>query len=220
MIIFSAIKNNGKMKKWSIGTAICFVVFIGGIFMPNAPVTSPAVVSSPQKTPEQIATENSKVKQDDAARVAALSKEKADADAKIKAEEEAKNLPKVNFSGSVDPAIAQKGDKVLIKVDVENLDESKSIDGIKLLFSDKKFLEQGLIIVNVMSGGVQDGRAFNWKSEATNIPPKGKRSYQIVAQANTPGTYESIIQVESPSFQIYSDPEGNSELSAKLVVLN
>lgn len=128
---------------------------------------------------------------------------------------------KVNIAGAVTPSIAQKGEKVIIKIDVENLDANKTIDGVRLLFSDMKFLDQGLIIVNVMSGGIQDGRAFVWQGEMANIPPKGKRSYQIVAQANNPGTYQSIINIKSPSTGLpYSDPEGNEELNAKLVVLN
>ena len=37
------------------------------------------------------------------------------------------------------------------------------------------------------------------------IPPcKGKRSFQIVTQANTPGQYESVITVRSLNGQFFS----------------
>ena len=212
--------NDPLMRKYILLAALAmFVLFFvfanldsGNNVKPAISPSTPTVIA-PEKTPEQLAkeTEDAKVK----------AAAEADAAAKIKAAEEAKKLPKVNIAGSVTPTVAQKGDKVVIKIDVENLDSSKTIDGIKLLFSDTKFLEQGLVIVNVMSGGIQNGRAFVWQLEGAKIPPKEKRSYQIVAQANTPGTYQSIIQIKPPSTgQVYSDPEGNEELNAKLVVLN
>lgn len=135
--------------------------------------------------------------------------------------EAAKELPKVNFTGQITPTVAQKGSKVVIRVDVENLDKEKTIENVRLLFSDSDFLEQGLIIANVMSGGQQDGRAFLWQNEGMKIKPGEKRSFQIVAQANKPGKYQSIIQIkDAKSSKDYKDTSNNSELVAKLTVLN
>lgn len=128
--------------------------------------------------------------------------------------------PKISISGSITPTVAQKGTKVVIKIDVENKDPQRSIDGVRILFSNKDFLEKGLIIVNVMSGGTQDGRAFVWQNEGMKIPPNEKRSFQIVAQANVPGTYQSVINVLTPSSSYYTYEGDNSELVAKLSVLN
>ncbi|MDD4600437.1 hypothetical protein SDC9_05966 [bioreactor metagenome] len=135
--------------------------------------------------------------------------------------EATKELPKINFTGQINPTVAQKGSKVVIRIDVENLDKEKTIDNVRLLFSDSDFLEQGLIIVNVMSGGQQDGRAFVWQNEGMKMKPGEKRSFQIVAQANKPGKYQSIIQIkDAKSSKEYKDPSNNSELVAKLTVLN
>jgi hypothetical protein len=128
---------------------------------------------------------------------------------------------KLDFAGSIDPMIATIGDKVVIKIDIQNLDTLKTLDATRILFSDTKFLNNGLIIVNVMSGGIQDGRSFKWINDGMKIPPLEKRSFQIVAQANKPGKYESIIQITPIEGGLpYEDSYGNSELVAKLTVLN
>lgn len=123
--------------------------------------------------------------------------------------------PKVDFSGWVEPPVASTGEKVIIHFDVENLSEDQSLNGMRILFANSRFLTEGLVIVNVMSGGVQDGRAFEWSME---IPAKEKRSYQIVAYANEVGNYESVITLQSDGHWL-EDPEGNSELLAKLTVV-
>lgn len=129
------------------------------------------------------------------------------------------SLVKINFNGSITPTVVKAGEKVVIAVQVENLDGSKTIDGIRLLFSNTKFLEDGLTIVNIMSGGVQDGRSFKWQNEGMKIAPKEKRTFQIVAKANKPGAYSSIIQIKPiDGIKNYSDPDGNEELNAKFTV--
>jgi len=40
MIVVSAIKKTGKVKKWAIGIAICFVGFIVAVSMPSSPTPS------------------------------------------------------------------------------------------------------------------------------------------------------------------------------------
>lgn len=136
-------------------------------------------------------------------------------------EEVKNNLPKIKFAGQVNPVVVTRGSKVVIKIDVENLDKEKTIDNIRLLFSDSDFLEQGLVIVNVMSGGQQDGRAFVWQNELAKIKPGEKRSFQIVAQANKPGKYNSVISIKDvKSGKIYEELNGNAELVANLTVLN
>ncbi len=130
-------------------------------------------------------------------------------------------LPKVEFAGQVSPRVAARGDKVIIRIDVKNLDSSRTIEGLRILFSSSDFLDEGLAIVNVMSGGIQDGRAFVWQNEGTKIPPREQRSFQIVGKANRPGKYESIIQIKDQrTAQVYEDPQGNSELVAKLTVMH
>ena len=154
---------------------------------------------------------------------------KAEEDAEKKAKEEQKELktstmkgelPKINFSGEVSPSLATKGEKVVIKIDIENLSDKVTIDDVRLLFSDKSFVSEGLTVVNIMSGGQQDtDRSFTWKGvPLMEVPPKEKRSFQIVTQAKNPGNYKSIISIKSNS-KVFSDPEGNEELTAKLVVL-
>ena len=64
MIVVSAIKKTGKIKKWTIGTAVCFVVFIVAVAMPSdqatpsAPTTTTAV--EPQKQEEVKLSETDK----------------------------------------------------------------------------------------------------------------------------------------------------------------
>jgi hypothetical protein len=128
-------------------------------------------------------------------------------------------LVKISFNGAITPNVVKSGEKVVIAVTVENLDDAKTIENVRLLFSSSSFLNDGLAIVNVMSQGTQDGRSFTWQSDLTKIPPKEKRTFQIVATANKPGTYTSIIQIKPASgTQNYSDNEGNEELNAKIVV--
>lgn len=129
-------------------------------------------------------------------------------------------LQKINFQGSINPSVARVGDVVLIKVEVENLG-NKPINDIKLLFSDKSFIEKGLTITNVMDSGTQDGRGFKWNNDIMRIPPKEKRTFQISAKANKPGKYETIIQIKpmnATGMETYSDSSGNEELKAKMVV--
>ncbi|MGE4273300.1 MAG: cell envelope integrity protein TolA [Desulfitobacterium sp.] len=63
MIIVSAIKKNGKVKKWGIGIGVCFALFIVGVAIsPSEPSATtskdPAKEAAPaEKTPEQIAQE-------------------------------------------------------------------------------------------------------------------------------------------------------------------
>jgi hypothetical protein len=128
-------------------------------------------------------------------------------------------LVKISFDGSITPNVVKSGEKVVIAVTVENLDDAKTIENVRLLFSSSSFLNDGLAIVNVMSQGTQDGRSFTWQSDLTKIPPKEKRTFQIVATANKPGTYTSVIQIKPASgTQNYSDNDGNEELNAKIVV--
>ncbi|HBJ2612298.1 TPA: hypothetical protein LA742_000714 [Clostridium botulinum] len=129
-------------------------------------------------------------------------------------------LQEINFQGSINPSVSRVGDTVLIKVEVENLGD-KPINDIKLLFSNKNFIEEGLTITNVMDNGIQDGRGFKWNNDIMKIPPKEKRTFQISAKANKPGKYETIIQIKpmnATGMEIYSDPSGNEELKAKMVV--
>lgn len=127
-------------------------------------------------------------------------------------------LPKIEFSGKVEPALTKKGEKVVITFDVTNTDESKTIEGMRILFANEDFLKKGLVIVNVMSGGQQDGRAFQWTNDLMKIAPKGKRSFVIVATANEPGNYESVVTFRSPTLTTTFDDQGQ-ELKAKLTVL-
>lgn len=124
--------------------------------------------------------------------------------------------PKIDFSGTVDPSFVQQGEKVVITFTIENLDETQTIEGMRILFANKAFLEKGLTIVNVMSGGAYHGRAFEWKNDLMGIPPKEKRNFVIVATANQPGRYESAVTFLNPTG---TKPfEAEEELKATLIV--
>lgn len=186
-------KQLGKKEVWAIIGVIAifiYIIFIADNFNSSS---SPTPTSQPEvKTVAEIPKNEQK-------------------------EVEAK-LPKINFTGEVKPSIAKIGEKVVIRVDIENLSDTETINEVRLLFSDDNFLNQGLVITNIMNGGKQDGRSFLWKdNDLMNIPPKQKRSFNIIANANKAGNYKSIISIKKGS-QIYSDPEGNEELVAKLVV--
>ena len=141
----------------------------------------------------------------------------AEKEAQEKKEEEAMKLPVINFTGKIDPSVANVGDKVVISVTIENTDSKKTIKGIKLLFSDKSFISEGLTIVNIMNGGQQDGRSFIWSME---IPPKESRTFNIVCAATNTGNYETVIDIiEADGFQTYHDKNGNEELHAKLAIV-
>lgn len=125
----------------------------------------------------------------------------------------------IDVTGKVEPSIATKGEKVVITIEVTNLDKTQPINGMRILFADSSFIDKGLSIVNVMSGGTQDGRAFVWNNELMKIPPKEKRDFVIVAKANETGSYESTITFGTPSspnsiMYDYFD----QELKAKLIV--
>lgn len=138
--------------------------------------------------------------------------ENAEAEAK-KVQEE---MPKINFKGVINPQLAQRGEKVVITVEIENTDNNKTIKGIKMIFSNKNLLEKGLVITNIMNGGTRDGRDVFWNIE---IPPKEKRAFNIVASANEPGEYETAITFgEYNGFVNYQSPDGKDELDGKLVV--
>lgn len=134
----------------------------------------------------------------------------------VKQEVKEEPLNKINFNGSIDPTTVKTGKKIVVAVEVENLDETKPINGIRLLFSNSKFLEDGLTIANIMNGGVQDGRSVKWNIQ---IPPKEKRAFQIIGKANKVGSYESVIQIKPiEGTKTYSDKDGNEELNAKFTV--
>lgn len=138
-------------------------------------------------------------------------------EAQEKEEEEATKLPVINFTGKIDPSVANVGDKVVIAVTIENTDSKKTIQGIKLIFSDKSFISEGLTIVNIMNGGQQQGRSFIWSME---IPPKESRTFNIVCAATNAGNYETVISIiEADGLQSYRDQNGNEELNAKLVIV-
>ncbi|QAT40833.1 hypothetical protein [Clostridium sp. JN-9] len=139
---------------------------------------------------------------------------------KAKEQAEAKKIqeemPKINFTGKINPQIAKTGEKVVISVEIENTSKNKSIKGIKLVFSNKDLLEKGLVITNIMNGGTKNGRDINWNIE---IPPKEKRTFNIIASANEPGEYETVITFgEYNGFVYYQSPDGNDELDGKLIV--
>lgn len=126
--------------------------------------------------------------------------------------------PKVDFTGKVEPSTARKGQKVVMTIEVTNQDNSKTIDGMRILFANEDFVKKGLVITNVMSGGVQDGRAFEWTNSLMQIKPGEKRDFVIVAQANVPGNYESVVTLVNPTGKTAFDDQ-NQELKAKLTVL-
>ncbi|MZK51866.1 hypothetical protein [Clostridium beijerinckii] len=154
---------------------------------------------------------------------AALAQEKQEKEAaekKEKEQAEAKKIqeaiPKINFTGKINPQIVQSGGKVVISVEIENTSVDTTIKGIKLLFSNKNILDKGLVITNIMNGGVRDDRKINWNIE---IPPKEKRTFNIVATANEPGEYETAITFGEYNGSVYyKSPDGNEELDGKLVV--
>lgn len=211
----------GKIKRKKIGlifgiAIIAFFVIFGMIIDTNKQTQS----NTNEKAAEQ-KTEPKQLSPEEQAK-------KAEEDSKKKAEEEQKELktstmkgelPKINFSGEILPSLATKGEKVVVKIDIENLSDKVTIDDVRLLFSDKSFISEGLTVVNIMSGGQQDtDRSFTWKGVSLmEVPPKEKRSFQIITQAKNLGSYKSIISIKSNS-KVFSDPEGNEELTAKLVV--
>lgn len=229
---FSPLFKNKLSKGWIrlvFGIAsIAFFVMFGMATDSNKQTQS--------NTNEKVAEQKFETKQSSPEEQA--KKAEADAEAKKKAEEEKVkkeaeeaqkelktstmkgDLPKINFSGEVKPLIASSGNKVVIKIDIENLSDKVTIDDVRLLFSDKSFISEGLTIVNIMNGGQQDtDRSFLWKGvPLIEIPPKEKRSFQIVAQAKTPGNYKSVISIKSNS-KVFSNPQGNEELVAGLTVL-
>ena len=90
LLIFSAIKKDGKYRRSAVGILICSAGFIISISFPNPDTSSSSSASIPVKTPDQIAQENLQTKQEDEARVVALAAKKktdADADAEAKAKE-------------------------------------------------------------------------------------------------------------------------------------
>lgn len=58
-----------------------------------------------------------------------------------------KDLPKVNFTGKIEPPIARVGQKVVIEVEVENLSDTTTIDDLRLLFSNKEFLTTSILLI-------------------------------------------------------------------------
>lgn len=128
------------------------------------------------------------------------------------------NKPKIHFIGTIEPSVVNQSDKVVITFEIENLDSKMTVDGMRILFANEEFLTKGLSIVNVMSGGRQTGRAFQWDNDLMKIPPKEKRSFTIVASANQKGSYESIVTFLNPTGVDPFDDQGQ-ELKAKLLVL-
>jgi hypothetical protein len=212
-----------KLQKIGLGLLLLFgFIGIGAIFLGGGDskgttptVTSQPTVSQPTATNQSIPNINTNQLNDSQPVVSSSAQETQE-------QQQEEVLPKIDFSGSVQPSLATVGEKVVIKVQITNLDSTYTIDGIRLLFSDEDFLEQGLIIVNVMSGGEKDtSRSFKWNSDLMKIAPKQTKSFVIVAQANIPGDYESIISIkEATGLRIYSDTQGNEELVAKLIVTN
>lgn len=127
-------------------------------------------------------------------------------------------LPLIQFSGKINPETPQTGEKVVIAINVKNM-SNKDIKGIRLLFSNKQSITDGLIIVNIMNGGVQDNRSFIWKDLI--VKPSEEVNLNIVCQANKPGNYENIIQIQTPnSMENLKDDTGNEELHYKFTILN
>lgn len=126
--------------------------------------------------------------------------------------------PKVSFNGKITPSTVNKGEKVSIEFEVENIDDKTPIDGVRILFANQNILNKGLIITNVMSGGIQQGRAFEWTNDLMKIQPKEKRNFVIMAVASQPGNYESEVTFVNPTGKTAFDDQGQS-LKAKLIVL-
>ena len=130
----------------------------------------------------------------------------------------AASKPKISVNGKVAPSLAKKGDKVVVEFEIENLDDKTTVDGMRILFANQDFVNKALVITGVMSGGVQQGRAFEWTNELMAIKPKEKRNFVIVAAANQPGNYESEVTFVSPVGKVAFDDQDQS-LKAKVAIL-
>lgn len=124
---------------------------------------------------------------------------------------------KISFTGKIEPSVLHPGEKAVLTFEVINEDAQRPLEGLRILFADSGLISKGLTIVNVMSGGICDGRAFEWKNELMKIPPGSKRDFVIVAQANEPGSYESVVTLVNPMGVAPFDDQGQ-ELNAKLLV--
>lgn len=135
--------------------------------------------------------------------------------------EKKKHPIKVSIDGKIEPPIAQVGDKVAITITVQNNDKEQTVDGIRLLSTNKDYLEKALIVVNAVNGEKSFGGAYEWNTPIMRIPPGEKRNLVIVAQANEPGSYETQFLIKSSDFNTQFDlPADGEELKAKLIVLH
>lgn len=132
-----------------------------------------------------------------------------------KKEEEAKKPPVVNFSGNIDPTSANVGSKVVIKVNIENTSSTKTIKGVHLYFGDKKFIKEGLNVVNVMNGGKEFGNTFIWN---INIVPKESCSFNIICEAVKVGTYNTDILLKDVDGYDLINKDGNSQLNGQIII--
>lgn len=95
---------------------------------------------------------------------------------------------------------------------------------MRILFANSNFVNKAITVVNVMNGGEQDGRAFDWPSESSmlmKIPPKEKRTFTIVASAKERGSYQSVVTFKASRVQGIQETfdTQDRELTAKLIVL-
>lgn len=139
--------------------------------------------------------------------------------AKETAEEETtEELAEVDFSGAITPSVALVGEKVVVEVTVENLDTSKVVDGLRLVFSGELF-EEALVVTGVMNGGIQESdSAFEWDMA---VPPGETITYTIVGTANEPGNYEGTVILKPPSeatVDTYVGQGGTEQLGYSLAV--
>ncbi|GAB4146975.1 MAG: hypothetical protein OHK0017_08120 [Patescibacteria group bacterium] len=140
----------------------------------------------------------------------------------LSAQAEEKRKPDLDISGEITPTVATRGEKVVIKVNVENKDKTKTINGVRLKFLNSDFINKGLVIVNVI-GGRQDGDQFIFDTPLMTMAPGEKRVLNIVANAKEAGSYESTIMTTpilgQEKYTEFNFPDGKPELVASLKII-
>lgn len=197
-----------KIKIFRYSALVLWVIFVFAVLALASPSTTTSPVASNTES-------NAKID-------APKTETPKPSDEEIKAQEEEKRKPDVAISGSIEPALVSEGEKVVIKVNVENKDKTKTLKGVRLKFLNSDFVKDGLVIVNVI-GGSQEGNEFIFDAPGMDIEPGGKRVLNIVAVGKQRGNFESSIMVTpilgKEKFIEYNFPDKTEMLGAKLTII-
>lgn len=176
MAIVSAIKKSGKVKKWAIGTGVCFLLFVAAVAMPGGDTPT---TTNPAKSPEQIAQEKAdakaKAKQEGEAKAA---KEKADAEAKAAAEAkaleslkaEAKTISYKDLARSPD---TYKGAKVKYTGEVAQVQESGNNVALRVNVTKTPYGYDDTVFIiydkNIVSGRILEDDIITFWGESAGL---------------------------------------------------